>query len=124
MVDYFSFFTLHFSLLTTFLSQNRFSFVYYYVESIFLYSMQSQEQQLLMELRNLTLSHQEKRLIRQRIQTKQQKSLNIQKVFRALKYTGYASVGIFGLFVLASSFLPQQQRISDSTNPLITLLTP
>ncbi len=86
--------------------------------------MQSQEQQLLMELRNLTLSHQEKRLIRQRIQTKQQKSLNIQKVFRALKYTGYASVGIFGLFVLASSFLPQQQRISDSTNPLITLLTP
>lgn len=86
--------------------------------------MQSQEQQLLMELRNLTLSHQEKRLIRQRIQIKQQKSLNIQKVFRALKYTGYASVGIFGLFVLASSFLPQQQRISDSTNPLITLLTP
>lgn len=86
--------------------------------------MQSQEQQLLMELRNLTLSHQEKRLIRQRIQTKQQKSLNIQKVFRALKYTGYTSVGIFGLFVLASSFLPQQQRISDSTNPLITLLTP
>jgi hypothetical protein len=86
--------------------------------------MQSQEQQLLMELRNLTLSHQEKRLIRQRIQTKQQKSLNIQKVFRAIRYTGYASVGIFGLFVLASSFLPQQQRISDSTNPLITLLTP
>jgi hypothetical protein len=86
--------------------------------------MQSQEHQLLMELRHLTLSDQEKGLIRQRIQTKQQKSLNIQKVFRALKYTGYASVGIFGLFVLASSFLPQQQRITDSTNPLITLLTP
>ena len=79
--------------------------------------MQSQEHQLLMELRNLALSHQEKRLIRQRIQTKQQKSLNIQKVFRALRYTGYASVGIFGLFILASSFLPQQQRISESTIP-------
>lgn len=98
--------------------------VYYYVESIFLYSMHSPEQTALMELRNLSLSDQEKRLLRQRVQTKQQKSLNIQKVFIALRYTGYASVGIFGLFVLASSFMPQQQRMSDSTNPLITLLTP
>lgn len=86
--------------------------------------MHSQEQKILAELRNLRLSDQEKRLLRQRILTKQQKSLNIQKVFRALRYTGYASVGIFGLFVLASSFLPQQQRMSESTNPLITLLTP
>jgi hypothetical protein len=74
-------------------------------------------------LREIVLTEQEKRIIRQRFKDQQTKSLQIQKLFRVMRYTGYTAVGIFGLFVLAWSFLPQNQFV-DTSNPLFTLLSP
>lgn len=72
-------------------------------------------------LRDLTLSEKEKQYIRNNVLTWQRKSLFLRKIFFASRVTGYVAVSAFGIFVLISSYLPQQGVLAPENSPLFTL---
>jgi len=73
-------------------------------------------------LRELQLSEREKQFIRNNILTKQRKRVLMNKIFFASRVTGYVAVSAFWLFILVSSYIPQQWFTPSQDGPLFTLL--
>ncbi len=73
-------------------------------------------------LRELQLNEREKQFIRNNVLTKQRKAILLRKVFFASRVTGYVAVSAFWLFVLVSSYRPQQWLLPTGEWPVFTLL--
>lgn len=106
-----------------FLSQNRKKIVYLVACIFILHSYICMNDHMpLTPLRELKLSEREKQFIRNTILTKQRKAILLHKVFFASRVTGYVAVSAFWLFVLVSSYRPQQWLLPTGEWPVFTLL--